>query len=226
MELLKNMKPILKFNAVVISLSTMVMFAIWNLILLIPAEFTGYSIVATAISFATSLGCYQFLVQVFEFLFDHWPRFRAFILGPFNLEGTWVGFSAGAKGDVRFYYEKITQELDEIYINGQSFTENGGFHGSWFVRNPMIDINAGEMTYCFEADAIKNTFSNPGFGKFSFIRQDNGSPPTALRGYTCYVHNTSKLFGYEVKLPKGEYSDKELYEQAQIAYNDHKYILE
>ncbi len=226
MELLKNMKPILKFNAVVIGLSTFVMFGVWNLILLIPAEFSAYTIVATVISFVTSLGCYQFLAQIFEFLFDHLPVFRSFILGPYNLEGIWVGFSAGMKGDVRFYYEKITQELDELYINGQSFTEKGGFHGSWSVRNPMIDINAGEMTYCFEADAIKNTFSNPGFGKFSFIRHNSSSPPTALRGYTCYVYNTNKLLGYEVKLPKGEYSDKQLYEEAQKAYEAHKYVLE
>lgn len=226
MDLLKNMKPILKFNAVVISLSTLIMFGIWNLILLIPDDFAAYSVIATVISFVTSLGCYQFLVQVFELLFDHWAFFRGFILGPFNLEGTWVGFSAGMKGDVRFYYEKITQELDETYINGQSFAENGGFHGSWFIRNPMIDINAGEMTYCFEADAIKNTFLNPGFGKFSFIRKDNNSPPTALRGYTCYVYNTNKLFGYEVKLPKDDYSDQQLYDEAQKAYEAYKYALE
>lgn len=226
MELLKNMKPILKFNTVVISLSTLIMFGIWSLIQRIPDQLTGYAIIVTLISFVTSIGCYQFLVQVFEFIFDNCVLFRRFILGPYNLEGIWVGFSAGTAGDVRFYYEKITQELDEIYINGQSFSENGGFHGSWFIRNPMIDINAGEMTYCFEADAIRNTFSNPGFGKFSFIREDNNSAPTALRGYTCYVYNTTKLLGYEVKLPKGSYTDKDLYDEAKKAYESHKYILD
>lgn len=226
MDILKTMKPIMKFNAVVISLSTIIMFGIWNLILLIPTELLLYRGIAIIISFVTSLGCYQFLAQIFDFLFDHWSFFRSFILGPYNLEGIWVGFSAGMMGDVRYYYEKISQELDETYINGQSFTEKGGFHGSWFVRNPVVDINAGEMTYCFEADAIHNTFSNPGFGKFSFIRQDSKSAPTALRGYTCYVYNTSKLLGYEVRLPKGNYTDEELYKEAQKSYETYKYVFD
>ncbi|WP_410319955.1 hypothetical protein [Methanobrevibacter sp.] len=226
MDLLKTMKPILKFNAVVVSLSTLIMFGIWNLILLIPTQYTVIKYISVVISFVTSFGCYQLLVQVFDFFFDHVPFFRRFILGPYNLEGVWVGFSMGTQNDVRFYYEKFSQELDEIYINGQSFTDNGGYHGSWFVRNPMIDIDAGEMTYCFEADSIKNTFSNPGFGKFSFIRKDKQSAPTALRGYTSYVYNTNKLFGYEVKLSKGDFSDAELYEEAQKVYEKYKNIVQ
>lgn len=226
MDLLKTMKPILKFNAVVVSLSTLIMFGIWNLILLIPTQYTVIKYISVVISFVTSFGCYQLLVQVFDFFFDQVPFFRRFILGPYNLEGVWVGFSMGTQNDVRFYYEKFSQELDEIYINGQSFTDNGGYHGSWFVRNPMIDIDAGEMTYCFEADSIKNTFSNPGFGKFSFIRKDKQSAPTALRGYTSYVYNTNKLFGYEVKLSKGDFSDAELYEEAQKVYEKYKNIVQ
>ena len=220
------MKPILKFNSIVISLTTLIMFFIWDLILLIPADFMHYRGIAVVISFVTSLGCYQLFVQLFDLLFEHWRFFRNFILGPYNLEGIWVGFSAGMKGDIRYYYEKITQELDETYITGQSFTEKGGFHGSWFVRNPMIDINAGEMTYCFEADAIQNSFSNPGFGKFSFIRQNSKKAPTALRGYTCYIYNTNKLLGYEIKLPKKNYTDIQLYEEAQKAYDTYKFVLE
>lgn len=226
MELLKTMKPILKFNTLVVGLSTLVMFGIWNLILLIPNESTLFRSLTVLISFVTSFGCYQLLVQIFDFLFDHVSFFRRFILGPYNVEGVWVGFSVGTQNDVRFYYEKFSQELDEIYINGQSFTENGGYHGSWFIRNPMIDIDAGEMTYCFEADSIKNTFSNPGFGKFAFIRKDKETAPTALRGYTSYVYNTNKLFGFEVKLPKGEYSDAELYEEAQKTYEKYKNIIQ
>lgn len=226
MELLKTMKPILKFNTVVVGLSTLVMFGIWNLILLIPNVSVMLRSLTVLISFVTSFGCYQVLVQLFDVLFDHFAPFRKFILGPYNVEGIWVGFSVGIQNDVRFYYEKFSQELDSIYINGQSFTENGGYHGSWVIRNPMIDINAGEMTYCFEADAIKNTFSNPGFGKFAFIRENKETAPTALRGYTSYVYNTNKLLGFELKLPKDEYSDVQLYEEAQKMYEQYKYIIQ
>ena len=219
------MQPILKFDSIVISLSTLIMFSIWTLIQTLNIQDNIFEILAILISFVTSIGCYRLLVSIFYILFDRIHWFRVIILGPFCLEGTWVGFSAGSQGDIRFYYEKFDQELDSVNIYGQSFTENGGFHGSWYVRNPMIDIESGEMTYCFEADSIKNTWSNPGFGRFKMIRETKNDAPFMLRGYTSYVYNTTKLFGLEVKIKDGNYSDQELYSKAQAVYEKYKYVL-
>ena len=223
---MKIRKPVLRFNALVISITTVIMFGIWTLLDLLSISNNVFKITTVLISFITSLGFYQTLVGLFAMLFDLFDPFRKWVLGPYNLEGYWVGFSSGSQGNVRYYYEKYEQEIDEIYVSGQSFTENGGFHGSWNIMNPSIDINSGEMTYCFEADSLGNTFANPGFGKFNFIRSNKKTPPSVLRGYTSYVYNTNKLLGVEVKLPKGVYTDQELFDEAKKVFEEYSYTLE
>ena len=78
------------------------------------------------------------------------------------MEGVWVGFFVGHNNRIRFFYEIFEQDLIRTVIRGRVYRDDEGFHGSWIADSATIDPVRGKLTYYYQADAIGNSFINPG----------------------------------------------------------------
>ena len=191
-----NTSPEIKLHLLVISISTAIIFFIW-------IQFTDiivkYPFLAILSSGVISVGFYKLILNGCLILFRKSKFFKKWLLGPYYMEGCWIGFFIGNDNTPRFYYEIFEQTLSTLLIRGKSFKENE-YHGSWTAIDVYIDIKVGRILYIYETDAINNTFVNPGLGKFDFERKSPDKPPFRLIGFTSDLYNPNKLKSIEEKV--------------------------
>ena len=188
--------PEIKLHLIVISITTAIIFFIWIKLTDIIIRFPLLSIVSSGV---ISVGFYRIILNVSLILFRKLKIFKKWLLGPYYMEGCWIGFFIGNDNTPRFYYEIFEQTLSNLLIRGKSFKENE-YHGSWTAIDVYIDIKVGRILYIYETDAIKNTFVNPGLGKFDFERKSPDKPPFRLIGFTSDLYNPNKLKSIEEKV--------------------------
>lgn len=153
------MTPTTKFQSYVLSLTTLIVFTIWfkyeDMIQIDPY----LKIISTTL---ISLGLYRFVGSLLLFLFKKIRLVRKFFLGPRYLEGTWVGFYIGYKGNVRYIVERFEQDFETLIIRGTSYNEQKKFHTSWISFPANVDIAKGELTYMYELRGINEVFNGTG----------------------------------------------------------------
>lgn len=217
------MKPIIKFNSIVISITTMIMYGLWALLSDNIFSSISAKILTVLISYFTSLGFYKSIFWLLSGLLSKWKWFKNMIYGSYYLEGIWVGFFIGKDSKVRYFYEVFEQSLDEIVITGKAFKDDESILGIWKAKNPVIDIVLGKMTYYYETDVFENTFINPGLATFNLERIDKDKCPYALTGFSSDLFNPVKLKAFEVKLDVcSQKNNTRLIEEAKKVYEVNK----
>jgi hypothetical protein len=98
------------------------------------------------------------------------------------------------------FFEIFEQELNRTIIRGRVFRDDGSFHGSWLAEDATIDPLRGKLTYHYQADAIGNTFINPGIGSFDIDRPASHQAPQRLIGFSSDLFNPHKLMAFEEKV--------------------------
>ena len=191
------MNPEIKFHSIVISITTAIVFLIW---LGLNKVIIEYPFLSIALSGLISLGIFRTLALLLLSLFRNSRFFKKFILGPSYMEGIWAGFFVGHKNRIRLFFEIFEQDLNRITIRGRVFREDGGFHGSWIAEDATFDSIRGKLTYNYQADAIGNTFVNPGLGNFDIDRKALHKAPEKLIGFSSDLFNPHKLMAIEEKI--------------------------
>ncbi len=191
------MKPELKFHSACISLSTAIVFLIW---LGLTVTITAYPWLAVVLSALISLGLYRALALVLLSLLRNVRVVKKFILGPYYMEGTWVGFFVGHDDSVRLIIEIFEQDLGSLVIRGQAFREDGSYHGSWIAENATFEPKRGRLSYYYEADVVGNSFINPGIARFDIQRAAPHRPAETMTGYSSDLFSPAKLLAFEEKV--------------------------
>ncbi len=213
------MKPITKFNSIVLSITTLIVFGCWLLFALIKIT-NPYLIVIT--SGFVSFGVYKILVKVFLWIISKCRKFKKWIFGPYYLEGYWAGFYIGAKGNVRFLIESFEQGFDSLVIRGWSYDENNDYHASWESDTVNINVDKGKLSYMYDVNAISDIANNNGIAIFIFDRETKSSPPIRLRGFSADLHIAKKIKALEVKVSETHLPDNILLERARELYNQNR----
>lgn len=210
-----------KFQSFVISLTTLIVFTLWfnyeEKIQINPY----LKIISTTL---ISLGLYRFVASILLLLFRKIRLVRKFFLGPKYLEGTWVGFYIGLKGQVRYIVERFEQDFETLIIRGTSYNEVNGFHGSWISFPANVDISKGELTYMYDLKGINEVSNGTGIAFFSFHRKDQNTAPRIIKGFSADLHNDGKRTkSFEYKLSDGNiFTDAEAIQKAIDFYNKNK----
>lgn len=217
------MKPIIKFNSIVISITTVIMYSLWALLSENIYSSIQVKIITVLISYFTSLGFYKSIFWLLSFILHKSKWFKKVIYGSYYLEGIWVGFFIGKDSKVRYFYEVFEQSLEEIIITGKAFREDDSILCIWKAKDPVFDVNLGKMTYYYESDAYDNTFINPGFATFNLERTDKDKSAFALTGFSSDLYNPGKLIAFEKKLDGySAISINKLVEEAKKVYAENK----
>jgi hypothetical protein len=190
------MNPELRFNSIVISITTAFVFLVW---LGLNQIIMTYPVSAVVLSGLLSLGTYRLLTRVFMAFFRNIKIIKRFILGPCYMEGTWVGFFVGHQNKIRFFVETFEQDLSRTVIRGRVFRDNGSYHGSWIAEDATIDSKRAKLTYHYQTDLIGSNFINPGIASFDIERPAPHKAPLRMIGFSSDLFNPHKLMAFEEK---------------------------
>lgn len=217
------MNPVAKFNSIIISVTTVCMYILWKLLNGIMFQNNTYAVFSLVITFLSSLGFYRLINSLLGMVFRKVKFFKRFILGPFYLEGAWVGFFVGKNNKIRLIHEQFEQELDGLVIKGYSYYEDGSSHGYWTAKNPVIDNEIGKMTYYYEARVNTYPAINQGLAEFNFKRTSRNEIVTEIIGFSSDLYRPEKLLAFESKVKEVKDQNEEYYiEEAKKVYANNK----
>ena len=103
------MKPIIRFNSIVISLTTIAVFCIWygisKLVLAYPDWFKDpntnkYNLLGLLLTGLISIGIYRTFFIITSLVVNNCRKIKKLIFSSYYLEGTWIGFYIGFLGGV------------------------------------------------------------------------------------------------------------------------------
>lgn len=218
------MNPLIRFHAIVLSLTTLIVLSLWEIFASIAFKFP---ILKIGLIIITSFGFYRLLILVIKNVILNIRPFKRRIFGARYIEGVWVGFFIGKSGKVRFYIETFEQDFESITIRGKGFRENEGYFGSWISESVNFDDKKGTLNYTYKADALSNSFINPGVADFVIERKKINAPPYRLFGFSADLYNPQKLKSFEEKISDkpdiGNLEDG--LNRAKKLYNENQYFL-
>lgn len=203
------MKPIIRFNTIVLSLTTTVVFGMWYGISLLLLEYpewfnnpenNKYTIIGFFATSLLSVGVYRLIYLLVSYLVNKFNFIKKIFFSSYYLEGTWVGFYIGIKGKERFFIETFEQNLDILVIKGTAFDENKKIHSFWTSESINLDIEKGELSYQYKVRATKEKPDPTGIAYFSMNRENNRKPASMLIGYSSDTHLPRKCTAIEYKI--------------------------
>ncbi|WP_321515854.1 hypothetical protein [Marinifilum fragile] len=229
------MKSIIRFNGIVISLTTSVVFGIWygisKLIINYPDWFGDpenekYNLLGLLVMGLISIGVYRLFFLIMSTLVNSSKWLKKAVFSSEYIEGTWVGFYIGVLGNVRYLIETFEQNLDGLVIKGTSYDENNNLHSFWTSESINLDSNKGELSYQYKVRTTREKPDPNGIAYFSIIRDNNRRPANILVGFSADSHLEKKCKAMEYKLsPKTKYDINEALSKAQEFYNTKKDIV-
>ncbi len=214
------MNPEIKFHSLIISVTTLIVFYTWAKLTAVVGNHPLLSVVTAGF---VTLGLYRSLVLFALSAFRNISIFKKFILGPFYMEGTWVGFFVGHEKKIRYVVESYEQSFSELVIKGRVFKEDNTYHGSYVSEGAFINIRDSQLSYTYNVDGISNTFMNPGLAKFNFDRDAKHLPPNRMTGFSSDLFNPKKLLSFEEKASdKSSMEIKDALSEAKQVYEKYK----
>src|SRR4051812_2412529 len=114
------MTPTVKLNSIAFGTSTAIVFAAWTKVFELSQLDITYKVILGGL---ISLGLYRLVATGIIYMVKKNNWVKKFFLGPYYLEGTWVGFYIGVSGNERFLIERFEQDIDTLVIRGKSYSE-------------------------------------------------------------------------------------------------------
>lgn len=221
------MTPLAKFNSIIVTATTMIMYMLWLGIEKIDdAYIERYWLLLILVAALTSLGFYRFLTTILEILFKKIKLIKKFILGDRYLEGTWVGVYVGLGGNIRYIFETYEQSLEDVLISGYSYKDNKTVHGKWKAINPIIDCRSKKIIYYYETDMISNSHINQGFASFTMEKTEKGKYYDKMQGFSSDLYCAEKIYAIEEKISEDFWSDRDkILAKAEEVYQKNKDFL-
>lgn len=212
------MTPIIRFNTIVIGITTVFIFGIWlgisKLILTYPEWFIDpdkniYNLLGVILTGLISIGIYRIVLSILSLIINNCLPFKKLIFGSSFLEGTWVGFYIGVSGNERFLIESFEQRIDGMIIRGKSFNEVENFHSTWIADTINVDSIRGKISYQYKVESPTETSDHNGIACFNFERKKQNKAPDTLIGFSADLHLTKKCKAMEFKISENTTYDLE-----------------
>lgn len=218
------MKTLIRFHSIVLTITTLIVFYLWDSFSDIGEKYPYLTIIIAGIS---SIGFYKIVTIIIKNLILNIRYLKKKIFGAEYIEGVWVGFFIGKNDNVRYYIETFEQDFESITIRGKGFRENEGYFGSWISESVNFDVKRGTLNYTYKSDALSNSFSNSGLADFVVERKSNNAPPDRLFGFSADLYNPKKMKSFEKKIKDVPDIGKieEALEKAKQLYLNSKYFL-
>ncbi|MFC1596177.1 hypothetical protein ACFL4D_02715 [Candidatus Margulisiibacteriota bacterium] len=181
----------------ILSITTFIIFTVWTYLTTLISQHPFWSVIAACL---ISLGIYRTLATLLLEVFRNISFIKKWILGPYFMEGTWVGFFVGHNNKIRLFCEIFEQDLSDLVVKGKAFKEDGSYYGYWNSDSVNINVRQGTLSYTYNADVIGNTSINPGLARFNLERSSKNKSPHRMFGYSSDLFSPKKLKAFEDKI--------------------------
>ena len=195
------MTPSAKYNTLLTGFTVFLMFWLVTLVAPLIKGVTWYS--TAMISLATllsSAGFFRLLSLGLNLLMSKSHKVRQFVLGPYYMHGTWVGWFIGHGGDKRYMVEHFVQDLDALRITGRSFNEQLQSHGQWTSQAVTVDVEHGQLVFTYFFDVITNPATLAGVHTSTLDRRSQFDAPTALGGFAHDMNDPTRIAVHSEKI--------------------------
>lgn len=125
------------------------------------------------------------------------------LLGPYFIEGTWVGYQQGGETGGYFIVETYDQSLTAITATGTRFTRSGEIHSRWESRSVRLNRKTRSLV---QENACSMPRSGRLFSEFVFYSLRNGAkgkPPDRMEGFTLDGVTRNRRIRVEEKASDG-----------------------
>lgn len=191
-----------KINVYVITISTFLFWQLYGFIekyfAIIEDLYFFKALIASIFSYTS----YKAFIFITVFLGNRIDIIKRIILGNEYLNGTWIGYYQGVKGDIRYFIEIIEQDIDSIVIRGNTFYDNLELYSCWNSEAVNINGKTGTLTYTYTYFIFGKDSVDDGLGmaKSSFIRNNSREQPKAMNGFSTDLKFGEKITSYEEKI--------------------------
>jgi len=215
------MTPKAKFQSIILSLTTGIIILLW---IAFGKSFEFPEVIIVLSGAFVSLTTYKLLYSLLNYIANQSRLFRMLILHKEFVEGTWVGFYIGMKGEVRFIIEEFKQDLDGLVIKGKGFNENKELHAKWISEISNINARTKKLRYMYEVSPINENMTGYGIADFDLEELNVIDIPQKITGFSSDNHWGKRIKSIEFKI-KGKKTDREYLEIANRIYteNIHNY---
>jgi hypothetical protein len=204
------MTPTVKLNSIAFGTSTAIVFAAWTKIFELSQLDITYKVILGGL---ISLGLYRLVATGIIYMVKKNNWVKKFFLGPYYLEGTWVGF----------LIERFEQDIDTLVIRGKSYSETTKYHATWTAPSVNIDTISGRISYMYDCFPVNDKSNHNGIAIFNFERNDQYSAPKGLTGFSADLHLGQRTRAMEIKISnKCDIDEKVALEKAKQLYADNK----
>ena len=218
------MKRYNEYRTVIFMGTTAVVFAVWGKLQASITALEGLeTFYAGLVGVLVSLGTYELILNVVEFIAINFQPLKKFIFGRTYLDGVWVGAYMGYDGTPRYYIEYYEQDFDSLIIRSKCFYSDKSYKGDWKSTNVAIDEEKGELYYTYTVNTLDKGIQTIGFAIFSFDRRDKGTAPERLIGFSSEVKSGVMIKSVEEKVPNADkLTEEQLLDKAIEVYERNK----
>lgn len=217
------MNPITKLNSFVFSISTSIVYFVWNELSKITFETKFINILLTLV---VSISFYRLLYKLGLLLCEKNDLIKKLILGKNYFHGIWVGFYI-YKDVPTLYYEIFDQTVEKLTITGRAFDIEGNYKESWMIVDPYINVEESKMSYYYETTETDNNSINIGFVKANIVFKKQ-TEAIQTEGFAIDSDDTIKVFFFDMKtnckvnkiIKSKDFYNKELYDKAMQLYSN------
>ncbi|WP_295749355.1 hypothetical protein [Undibacterium sp.] len=209
------MSPTAKFNALLASVTVMLMFfVVAYLAPIMRTAGVDYPALLSIAALVTSAGVYRLLTLGLRWLMERIELLRGLVLGPYYMHGTWVGWFRGHSGELRYMVEHFAQDLDSLVITGRSYTAAMKEHGYWVSESVTVDAKRGQLIFTYSFDVLTQSSSLAGIHTSIFERKSAHDAPTGISGFAHDLNDKTRIAVHSKKVSSRLLSWEESLSQA------------
>jgi hypothetical protein len=180
------MTPETKFHSLVLGLTVGIMFVVISILVPYIQRAAFLPVLLGAITtIVLSVGTYRLIAKGFVEVLRRSRWLKSKLLGPYYMEGTWVGYFRGHQDDIRYTVEVFEQDFSSLTITGKSYTVADELHAQWFSEATSLDVEKGQLTYTSSLDILSRKSPEQSLVVVQLERKSAKSAPDAIEGYAA-----------------------------------------
>jgi len=161
-----------------------------------------------------SFGLYKLLYGTIFGILKRYMWLRKIVLGPYFLEGTWVGTADQYSGALRYTLEFFDQSEGRLSIQGFMYDADLKNYGSWDSQATQVDLENRKLFYAYGCDMLDSAEGHPGVASFKLTLDPKDGRPIELVGYAADLTNGEKDANHEFKISDKTLSIEEALQKA------------
>jgi hypothetical protein len=195
------MTPETKFHSLVLGLTVGIMFVVISILVPFIRQATVLPVLFGAITtIVLSVGTYVLIAKGFIEVLRRFRWLKSKLLGPYYMEGTWVGYFTGRGGHIRFIVEVFEQDLSSLTITGRSYTMDDDLHAQWISEATSLDVEKGQLIYTTLLDIGSRGNTELSLVRVQLQRKSAKSAPDAIEGFAADLTDGIRIGIREKKL--------------------------